>query len=85
MLLMIVCAALNDSFTPLKLLFFHEVAEKLNNFLVVFQTDKPITRFLGETEVLLKWFTVKFIRKNVLEKASACGALIKIDPCEKSN
>ena len=44
-----------------------------------------MTPFLAETEVLLRWFMVKFIRKNVLEKASYCGSLIKIDPCEKNN
>ena len=42
-----------------------------------------MTPFLAETEVLLRWFMVNFIRKNLLEKASICGALIKIDPCEK--
>ena len=77
------CAALNYPLIPLKLLFFHEVAEKLCNFVVVFQTDKSTTPFLAEAEVLLRWLMLNFIRKNVLEKASTFGALIKIDPCEK--
>ena len=74
------CTALNDPLISLKLIFFHEVAEKLNKFLVVFQTEKPMTPFLAETlEVLFRWFMVKFVRKNVLEKASTSGALISID------
>ena len=56
----------NDS---LKLLLIHEVAEKFNNVLVAFQTDKPMTSFLAEREVLLRWFVVKLIRKRVLEQA----------------
>ena len=32
-----------------KLLFFEEVAKKLNEFLLVFQTDKPMAPFLMET------------------------------------
>ena len=53
------CAALNDPLIHLKKQKFCEVAEKLTNFLVVFQTDKPMTPFFGRNitlEVLLRWF-----------------------------
>ena len=40
---------LNDPLIHLKKKIFCEVAEKLTNFLVVFQTDKPMTPFLAET------------------------------------
>lgn len=63
------CASLNGPLIPLKLLLIHEVAEKFNNALVAFQTDKPMTSFLAEREVLLRWFVVKLIRKRVLEQA----------------
>ena len=41
--------AVKDCLVPVKLLFFEEVAKKLNGFLVLFQTDKPMVHFLMET------------------------------------
>ena len=43
------CKAVKDCLFPVKLLFFVEVAKKLNEFLVVFQTDKSVAPFLMET------------------------------------
>ena len=36
------CKAVKDCLVPVKLLFFKELARKLNQFLVVFQTDKTM-------------------------------------------
>ena len=41
------CAELIDAFIPLKLLFIHDVAEKLNNVLTAIVTDKPMNLFFG--------------------------------------
>ena len=41
------CAELIEAFIPLKLLFIHDVAEKLNNVLAAIVTDKPMNHFFG--------------------------------------
>ena len=40
---------MKDCLVPVKVLFFEEVAKKLNEFLVVFQTDKPVAPVLMKT------------------------------------
>ena len=60
---------MKDCFVPFKLLFFKEIAKKLNEFLVVFQTNKPMALFLTETEDLSKTFMRKFIRKDLCGKS----------------
>ena len=53
---------MKDCFVPFKLLFFKEIPKKLNEFLVVFQANKPMAPFLTETlEDLSKTFMRKFI------------------------
>ena len=47
-----------------KLLSFEEVAKKLNEFLLVFQTDKPMAPFLMETLVGSS-FAKTFVRSLV--------------------
>ena len=62
--------AVKDCLVPVKLLFFEEVAKKLNKFIVVFQTDKPMAPFLMETlEDLIKILMRKFIRKDLCDKS----------------
>ena len=64
------CKAVKDGLVPVKLLFFEEVAKKLNDFLVVFQTDKPLAPFLTEIlKGLIKTLMRKFIRKDLREKS----------------
>ena len=43
------CKAVKDFLVPVKVLYFEEGAKKFNEFLVVFQTDKPMALFLTET------------------------------------
>ena len=70
----------------MKLKFFKEIAKSLNKFLLVFQTDKPMAAFLAEThEKLLRYFCSKFVRKDVMSKASTVSKLIKIDLNDESN
>ena len=54
--------------------------------MLVFRTDKPMAAFLAEThEKLLRYFCSKFVRKDVMSKASTASKLIKIDLNDESN
>ena len=54
--------ATDDPLVPVKLTFFQEIASKLNSFLLVIQTDKPMIPFLVEVlENLLRTVLAKFI------------------------
>ena len=71
--------AVKDPLIPIKVLFFEEVARKLGEFLVIFQTDQPMAAFLVETlHDLLLSFMEKFVPKSILEKNSSCLSLMKI-------
>jgi hypothetical protein len=64
-------------------MFFEEVAKKLNEFLVVFQTDQPMAPFLVETlDGVIRFFLEKFMLKAVMDKSSSPLSLTKIDLCE---
>ena len=72
------CKAVKDFLVPVKLLSFKEVAKKLNEFLVVFQTDKPMAPFLTETlKDLFKTLMRKFIGKDLCDKS--CLEMAKLD------
>ena len=63
--------AVKDPLIPIKVLFFEEVARKLDEFLAIFQTDQPMAAFLVETlQDLLLSFMEKFVPKSILEKNS---------------
>ena len=69
--------AIDDPLIPVKL---QEIASKLNSFLLVFQTDKPMIPFFVEVlENLLRTLLAKFIKKDVLQTACFTLKLIKID------
>ena len=58
---------------------FQEIAACLNSFLVVFQTDNPMSPFLAdELERILRHLCSKFIRKNVLIGAQTTLQLLKV-------
>ena len=60
------CKAAKNCLVPVKLLFFEEIDKKINQFLVVFQTKKPMAPFLTEAlEDLIKTLMRKFICKNL--------------------
>ena len=72
------CKAVKGCLVPVKLLFFEEIAKKLNEFPVVFQTDKPMVPFLTETlDDLIKTLIMKFIRKDLRDKS--CSEMAKLD------
>ena len=72
--------AVKDPIITVKMLFFEEIARKLNEFLVVFQTNKPMAPFLTETlEALIRDFMEKFMLRSVMDKATTCLSLTKID------
>ena len=72
------CKAMKYCSVLVKLLFFEEVAKKLNEFLFVFQTDKPMAPFLMETlEDLINTLMGKFIRKDLRDKS--CSEMAKLD------
>ena len=69
---------MKDFLVPVKLLSFKEVAKKLNEFLVVFQTDKPMAPFLTETlKDLIKTLMRKFIGKGLCDKS--CSEMAKLN------
>ena len=77
------CKAVKDCLVPVKLLFFEEVAKKLNEFLVVFQTDKPMAPFLTETlkdliKTLMRKFNGKDLDKSCLEMAKLDSTMLII-------
>lgn len=62
-----------------------KIAKKLVDFLVVFQTDKPMTLLSSETlEVLISFLMEKFILESVLDKARMFVSLMKIDVHDES-
>ena len=74
---------MKDCLVPVKLLFFEEVAKKLNEFLVVFQTDKPMAPFLTETlkdliKTLMRKFNGKDLDKSCLEMAKLDSTMLII-------
>ena len=69
---------MKNCLVSVKLLYLKEVAKKLSEFLVVFQTDKLMAPFLTETlEDLIKTLTRKFIRKDLCDKS--CSEMAKLD------
>ena len=72
------CRDVKDCLVPVKLLFYQEVAKKLNEFLVVFQTDKTMARFVTETlKDLIKTLMRKLIGKDPCDKS--CSKMAKLD------
>ena len=72
------CKAVKDFLVPVKVLFFEESAKKLNEFLVFFQTDKPMALFVMETmKDLIKTLMRKFTGKNLGDKS--CLEMTKLD------
>ena len=76
--------AIDDPIIPVQFAFFQEIASKLNSFLLVFQTDKPMIPFFVEIlEKLLGTLLAKLIKKDVLQTACSTLKLIKIDISDK--
>ena len=69
---------MKDGLVSVKLLFFEKAAKNLNEFLLVFQTDKSMARFLTKTlEDHIKTLLGKFICKDLVDKS--CSEMVKSD------
>ena len=69
---------MKDGLVSVKLLFFEEVAKKLNEFLPIFQTDKSMAPLLKKIlEDLIKTLLGKFICKDLVDKS--CSEMVKSD------
>ena len=64
-----ICKAVKDCLVPVKVLSFEEVAKKLYEFQVVFQTDKPVAPILMETlKGVIQALMEKVIWKDFCDK-----------------
>ena len=64
----------------MKLKFFKKVADRLNSFLVTFQTDSPTVPLLADKlEEIVRFYCSRFILPVTMEKANITLKLIKLD------
>ena len=76
--------ATNDPLIKCKLCFFQCVANHLQPFLALYQTDKPMVMFLaGDLSNMIRALMRKFLQDDVLAAASTDDKLLKIDVTEK--
>ena len=70
---------------PLKLRFFEEIATSLNKFLIYFQRNNPMVLCMAEAfDNVLQNLCNRFMRKDVIEKASTTHQLLKADFIDKA-
>ena len=81
-----VASACDDTLIEAKLEFFVAVAKLLQEFLLKFQTETPMTPFLTLfLKDLLLAIMGLFFKKEVLEKTDTFKKLSTIDPADKKN
>ena len=81
-----VASACDDTLIETKLEFLVAVAKPLQEFLLKFQTEAPITPFLTlSLKDLLLAIMGRFFKKEVLEKTNTFKKLSTIDPADKKN
>ena len=72
--------AIRDPLMKTKFKFFTATAKILNNFLVKFQTNKPMVPFLAQAiEEIMRLFGSSFLLKETLSKANTCLSLSKLN------
>lgn len=82
----VVKKAVNDSLTIAKLNVFVNVAKLMEPFLVIFQSNSPMTPFMDqEISKLLKSVMERFIKKDILSQSRAMTSLLKIDVEDTTN
>ena len=85
LLLFLVASACDNTLIEAKLEFFVAVAKLLQEFLLKFQTEVPVTPFLTlSLKDLLLAIMDRFLKK-VLEKTDMFKKLSTIDPADKKN
>ena len=76
----------NDALIEAQLEFFVAMAKSLQEFLLKFQTEAPMTSFLAlSLKDLLLASMGHFLKREVLEKADTLKKLSIIDPADKKN
>ena len=65
----------------MKLTFFAKTVEKLNTFLVLYQTEKPLVPFLAQSmeDAVIRLFSSTFMLGEKLKFARTCQALSKLN------
>ena len=65
---------------PAKLMVFESVAHQFDEFLVRYQTDRPMVPFLcRDLDTLLRGICQRFVKKSVLDEANTAGLLVKLN------
>ena len=81
-----VLSATKDLLTLAKFHFFAHIANILQSFLTICQYAKPMTLFIyDDLYQLLKDFTSKFMKKEVLDRCKNSSSLCKLDFHLKQN
>ena len=81
-----VASACNNTLIKVKLEFFVAVAKSLQEFLLKFQTEAPMTPFLAlSLKDLLFGHHGSFLKKEVLDKVDTFKKSSTIDPADKKN
>ena len=71
---------INDPLVPVKLKFFVRIADELNKFLVLNQTEKPMVPFLANSlEDMIRSFASTFVIADKLKEANTCLKLSKLN------
>ena len=69
---------------PAKIAFFVSVAKQITPFLTAFQTDKPMLPFMSTSlYTLLKSLMGRFIKSELMAKATSVLKVLKIKPTDK--
>ena len=73
-------SSINDPLVPVKLKFFVRIADELNKFLVLYQTEKPMVPFLANSlEDMIRSFASTFLIADKLKEANTCLKLSKLN------
>ena len=69
-----------DSLMPARLMFFESVARQFDQFLVRYQTDKPMVPFLcGDLDMIVRGLCQSFMKQSVLDEATSTAQLAKLN------
>ena len=80
-----VASCTKDQLIVVKLLCFISIAKQVNEFLVLYQTDKPMVPFIGsDLRRMLVGVMKRFVKKDIMKSADSAVKLMKIDPLDKN-
>ena len=65
---------------PAHLMYFESMAQQFDEFLVRYQTDKPVVPFLcGDLDTLVRGLCQRFTKRLVLEEATTQLSRLQVD------